>query len=268
MKLINFFAFFTSFILAFTAISTLAIPYTFDKRDSSIATTFKTISQVIGQLQQAQASAGQTGTPDFSKASGLLVQLSQLAESADSYLVGLGKNKVDYTSANSIGQSLASSAQSVSSITSLIQKGKQWFAKNNATQKVIQILQVNISQFHQLFVNLNSHVARANSYVRHEKRIICAMVDAIATLDQGQASAGARNFCNVGSDGGAYDDDKGLDAFNNGATPTGYETCGNSPTMYFQQAYTSKTLGSNVQCPSTQKPSPNSFKVPSNPLLL
>lgn len=96
------------------------------------------------------------------------------------------------------------------------------------------------------------------------------MVDAILTLDPKQVSATAKSVCNGGGDGGAYDDDiNGLDAFNNGITPAGYETCGNSPTMFFQQAYTTKTLGSsNVKCSPGQTASPQTFKIPSNPLLL
>lgn len=243
-----------------------------NKRDSSIANTFKSIDDLISKLKQIQEAAGQTGTPDFSKASGYLAQLAQTAESADSALVALGSNKLDDSSANSIGGFLASSAKSVVSITALIQKGKDWFKQNNATQKVIQILQANIDQFHQLFIDLNSHTpgTYALNYKPDETRIICSMINAVAALDASQVSSSAKSYCNGGSDGGAYDDDeKGLDAFNNGITPSGYGTCGNSPTTFFQQAYTTKTLGSsNIQCTSTQQVSPNSFKIPTNPLLL
>ena len=83
MKFINIFTLFTSFILTF-AYSTLAMPYPAlnNKRDSSIANTFKTINDLISELKQIQEAAGQTGTPDFSKASGYLAQLAQTAESA------------------------------------------------------------------------------------------------------------------------------------------------------------------------------------------
>lgn len=271
MKLVNLFTVFTALIVAM-AISTLAIPFTLDKRDaSSIAGSFATISKLIAQLDQVQQAAGQTGTPDFSKASGLLVQLAQTAESANSALVGLGNKSLDANSASSIKTSLESSASSVRSITALIQKGKEWFAKNNATQKVIQILQSNIDQFHQLFVDLNAHVTETyhQAYVAPQKRMICAMVDAIAALDKSQVSGSAVDYCNGGGDGGTPDEASGLDAFNNGITPSGYGTCGNSPTMFFQEAYTSKTLGtSNTQCTSGQTVVPNSFAVPSNPLML
>lgn len=271
MKLLNFIALFTAMI-AVMAVSSLAMPYALDKRSgASIAGSFVTISQLIAQLDQAQQAAGQTGIPDFSKASGFLMQLAQTAEAADAGLTGLGNSKVDDGSARSIKSSLDSSASSVRSITSLVQKGKEWFAKNNATQKVIQILQANIAQFHQLFINLNSHVSSnyVKLYAHPEKRFICAMVDAVAVLDKNQVSGGALGFCNGGGDGGAPDEASGLDAFNNGITPSGYETCGNSPTMFFQEAYTSKTLGSSgTQCTSGQTVVPNSFEVPSNPLLL
>ncbi|PWN31781.1 uncharacterized protein FA14DRAFT_186266 [Meira miltonrushii] len=270
MKLLNFFTLFTAVIMVM-AISTMAMPHTLDKRNgASIAGSFVTISQLIAQLDQAQQAAGQTGTPDFSKASGFLVQLAQTAEAADAGLNGLGNNKLDDGSAHSIKSSLQSSASSVRSITALIQKGKEWFAKNNATQKVIQILQANIAQFHQLFANLNAHVTSnyVQAYAHSEKRFICAMVDAVAALDKNAVSGGAVSFCNNGGDGGEPDDASSLDAFNNGITPSGFETCNNSPTMFFQEAYNSKTLGKTTQCTSGQNVVPNSFGVPINPLLL
>lgn len=269
MKLTNIFIIFPFLIVA-TAISAFAVPYaTLQKRDSTIANYFVTINGLISQLDQAQQAAGQSGTPDFSKASGFLVQLAQTAEAADSALVGLGSGKLDANSAGSIKQSLQSSASSVRSITSLIQKGKEWFAKNNATQKVIQILQSNLDQFHQLFIDLNAHTPSnfVESYKAPEKRFICAIVDAIATLDKSQISSSAVDYCNGGGDGGTSEN--GLDAFNDGITPTGYESCGNSPTMFFEKAYTSKTLGTGkTQCTSGQTAIPNSFGFPSNPLLL
>ncbi|PWN31779.1 uncharacterized protein FA14DRAFT_182571 [Meira miltonrushii] len=271
MKLVNFLTLFTTMIVAMT-ISTMAMPFSLDKRDAaSITGSFATISKLISQLDQAQKAAGQSGTPDFSKASGLLAQLSQTAESADSALVALGSSKLDAGSASSIKSSLESAASSVRSITTLIQKGKEWFAKNNATQKVIQIIQANIDQFHQLFIDLNSHVTDTyhQAYKAPETRIICAMVDAIATLDKSQVSESAVDYCNGGGDGGQPDDASGLDAFNDGVTPSGYSSCGNSPTMFFQQAYTSKTLGtSGTQCTAGETVTPNSFEIPQNALML
>lgn len=269
MKLNILFAFLPCLVLIMTS-SSLAMPLGLTKRDSSIAATFVSISKTISQLDQIQISSGQTGTPDFSKASGLLAQLAQEAESADSALIALGNKKLDDASAKSIGTSLTSSAQSVDSITTLVEKGKEWFAKNNVTKRVIQILQANIDQFHQLFVDLNAHVSVSyhQAYKAPERKMICAMVNAVSALDPKQVSSSAKAYCNGGGDGGEYDDANSLDSFKNENTPQGYESCGNSPTMFFQEAYTSKTLGSNVQCTSGKTTTPNSFKIPANALLL
>lgn len=228
----------------------------------SIAEGFAKIAETIKALDDAQQAAGQSGTPDFSKASKGLAELSMEAEATEHELRAIGVVKLDASTSKSIATSLTLSAQYVKGITQMIKIGKDFFAKGNATMTVIQILKANISQFKSLFTELDRHVdfAILRSYAPQQIIFICSIVDAVVTLDPKQISSGAKEFCS--SKKSDYFDPNVFGGCTN--TPKGYGSCGNSPTTFYQQAYTAGTMGSNsTSCTSAPKP-PKSFAIPAN----
>ncbi|PWN31782.1 uncharacterized protein FA14DRAFT_158596 [Meira miltonrushii] len=228
----------------------------------SIVETFAKIAATIKGLDQSQTAAGQTGTPDFSLAAKGLAELAMEAESAEMQLRAIGTAKLDASSAASIGGSVTASSQYVKGITMMVQAGKQWFEKNHVTQTVVTILKTNIAQFRSLFHELNRHVdyATLQSYAPAEITFICSMVNAVVDLDPSAISSGAKAFCASQKTG--YFDPNVFGGCTN--APKGYGSCGNSPTTFFQQAYTSGTMGSSsTSCTSGTQP-PKSFSIPSN----
>lgn len=237
----------------------------------SIVHEFAKIAETIQELDQAQQSAGQTGTPDFSLAAKGLAELSMRAESAELQLrlIGLplvGSGKLDSSSEASIGGSLTSSAQHVKGITSMVKAGKQWFEEYHVTWTVITILKANIAQFRSLFSELNLHVdyATLTSYAAPQVLFICSMVDAVAYLDPNAVSESAKAFCSSHK----------TDTFDpnvfagNVNTPAGYGSCGNSATTFYKQAYTSGTMGSKSTSCTSGTQAPMSFSLPANVLAL
>lgn len=228
----------------------------------SIVQTFAKIAATIQGLDQSQQAAGQSGTPDFSLAAKGLAELSMEAESAEMQLRAIGTAKLDSTSSASIGSSVKASSEYVKGITMMVQAGKQWFEQNHVTQTVVTILKTNIAQFRSLFYELNRHVdyATLTSYAAPEINFICSMVNAVVYLDPSAISAGAKAFC--ASQKTDYFDPNVFGGCTN--TPKGYGSCGNSPTTFFQEAYTAGTMGSSSTSCSSGTQTPKSFSIPSN----
>lgn len=229
----------------------------------TIANTFFKISQTIKGLDDAQTSAGQTGTPDFTKAAKGLAELSMEAELAENQLRGIGSAKLDDQTVTSIGNSVQESANHVKGITDMVKKGKQWFAQYKVTQIVVIILKINIAQFKELFAELNRHVdyTTLQAYSQPEIVFLCSMVDAVVTLDPDAISAGAKSYCST-KDGKQKFDANAFGGSTN--TPTGYGSCGNSPTTFFQQAYSAGTIGTSTTSCSSGTQAPKSYSIPNN----
>ncbi|PWN31780.1 uncharacterized protein FA14DRAFT_182572 [Meira miltonrushii] len=232
----------------------------------SIVDDFAKIDQTIKELDEAQSSSPQTGKPDFSKSAKGLAQLSMEAESAEFKLRALGTDKLDASSAASIGGSLTSSSQHVKGITDMVKAGKQWFEQYHATSTVVTILKTNIAQFKDLFSELNRHVdyATVKSYAAPEVIFICSMVDAVAYLDPNAVSASAKAFC-ASHKTDTFDPNVFAGDAN---SPSGFGSCHNSPTTFYQQAYTSGTMGTGSTSCTSGTQTPNSFSIPNNVLML
>jgi len=232
----------------------------------SIVNEFAKIANTIKGLEDSQRNAGQTNPPNFQLAAKGLAELSMEAESAEVQLRSLGKKQLDSSSSQSIGGSVSSSAQHATGITTMIKQGKDYFAKYHVTQVVIQILKANIAQFKSLYTELNLHVNNATirSYSPSEITFLCKMVDAIAYLDTNQISPAEKSYCATGNHE-IFDPSRFGESANG---PEGYDSCGNSPTTFFKEAYTSGTLGTSSTSCNSGVQTPNSFSIPSNSLMI
>ena len=144
----------------------------------------------------------------------------------------------------------------------MVQYGKEYFEKNHVTGTVVTILKANIAQFRSLFYELDRHVdyATVRAYARPQIVFLCSMVNAVVILDPNAISAGAKQFCsNPNSD---HFDPAIFGGCTN--TPQGYGSCGNSPTTFYQQAYTSGTMGTPSTTCTSGTQAPKSYTIPAN----
>lgn len=231
--------------------------------------TFKEITAIIIQLDDAQNNPVPPGPPDFNVSAYLLNQLSLKADEATSLLKQMGDDQLDDESIKSICQSLYISAKHVIAITNLVEQGKEWFTKYNVTSKVIEILQLSAFQFAALFKELEQHVPTTvyAEYGLSITNFLCSIINAIEYLDPNACAPEGKQFCTkCQNDQSQYYQGNSFDYTQ--LAPPGMDTCDNSAANYLQCAYQQETIGTQSTTCDSQSDDSSSYNLPQNALLL